>query len=174
MKIKLPILALIILTLFSCDELDKLTEFDVKDNFGATLEVSVSEGASTTWSQNVTIDLASNTEVQENLDLIQNVTVNNISFEITNYLGAADILLTEASITIAETTMAVNSAINLKAADDSNETFTIGTATQWAVIAAYLQQSESVTATLSGIVSGTPVDFKVVIDVDATITIDVI
>ncbi len=173
MKIKLPFLAIVLLTIFSCEELDKLTEFDITDNLGTTLEVSIPEGAPTNWSQEITVDLASNKQVQENLDYVQNVTINNLSFEITDYIGAADTQLTEASITVAGTSISIGT-IDLKAADDANQVFSIGTEEQLAIIAAYLKQAESVTVTLSGIVSATPVEFNVVIDVDATITIDVI
>ncbi|WMI64280.1 hypothetical protein RBH94_09415 [Aestuariibaculum sp. YM273] len=173
MKIKLPFLAIVLLTIFSCEELDKLTEFDITDNLGTTLEVSIPEGAPTNWSQEISVDLASNKQVQENLDYVQNVTINNLSFEITDYVGAADTQLTEASITVAGTSISIGT-IDLKAADDANQVFSIGTEEQLAIIAAYLKQAESVTVTLSGIVSATPVEFNVVIDVDATITIDVI
>ncbi|MCH4553624.1 hypothetical protein [Aestuariibaculum lutulentum] len=174
MKIKLPVLATILFTFFSCEELDKLTEFNVSDNFGTTLEISIPEDASTTWSQEVSVDLASNEQVQQNLDYVQNVTITNLSFEITDYVGAVDTQLTEVSINIAGTSITINEAIILKTADDNNQTFPIGTKEQWAIIAAYLKQAESVTATLTGIVSATPVEFNVVIDVKATITIDVI
>ncbi|MBD0825263.1 hypothetical protein [Aestuariibaculum marinum] len=173
MKIKLPFLAIVLLTIFGCEELDKLTEFDITDNLGTTLKVSIPEGAPTNWSQEITVDLASNKQVQENLDYVQNVTINNLSFEITNYIGAADTQLTEASITVAGTSISIGT-IDLKTADDANQVFSIGTEEQLAIIAAYLKQAESVTVTLSGIVSASPVEFNVVIDVDATITIDVI
>lgn len=177
---KLTLLVFALTTIFSCEELDKLTEeldklteFDVTDNFETTVNVSVAEGASTTWSQEITIDLTSNEEIQKNLEYIQNVTVNSISFEINNYDGAEGGTITEASINVAGLTISVED-INLNTADDSNLTFSVGTTEQLATIFTYLQNTQTVTATLTGTLNTTPVSFDVVFNVDATITIDVI
>ncbi|MBD0832452.1 hypothetical protein [Aestuariibaculum sediminum] len=173
MKLKLSYLFLVLTIFLSCDELDKLTEFDVSDNYGTTLNVAVPEGGSMSWSENITVNLASNNQVQENLEYIQDVTITNLSFEIDNYVGAADGKLSNATISIAGNTISIGS-IDLKAADDSNQIFSIGTAEQLALIAAYLKNEQRVTATLSGTLNTTPVNFDVNIDVEVTVTIDVI
>ena len=45
MKTKISILALVFLTVLSCNELDKLTEFDITEDFDTTLNVSIPDNS---------------------------------------------------------------------------------------------------------------------------------
>ncbi|GAA4886494.1 hypothetical protein GCM10023311_07040 [Flaviramulus aquimarinus] len=173
------ITVLLILTLvafFSCDEIDKLTEIDVTDSFDETINVSVPEatnGGPQAWSESITLDIASNQQIQDNLELIQDIEINALNFEISNFSGAEDAVLTDASISIDNFTFDI-SDINLKESDDNDVIISISDPTQLNALANYLKIKPSITVTISGQLSATPVDFDIIATLDVTITIDVI
>ena len=171
---KISLLLLVMITAFSCDELDELTEFDITQDFNTTVNIDVPADAPLlTWTQSSTIDIASNSEIQDNLDLIQDVNLNSLTFEIDNYVGEPGIMLTEASISFGGITIMV-AEIDLKASDDTNTVTTIGDTAQLNAIASLLQNNTAITATATGTVSGAPVNFDVIINLDVTVTIDII
>lgn len=58
---KISVLILVMITLFSCDKLDELTEFDITQDFSTSVNIDViedSEGAAQSWSQSSTISIA--------------------------------------------------------------------------------------------------------------------
>ena len=171
---KISILLVMMISVSSCDELDELTEFDITEDFSATFNVDVPADAPTlTWGQEQTIDLATNQEIQDNLNLLQNVTLNSLTFEIDDYVGEAGIMITEASLIFGGTTISV-SDIDLKASDDNNVVTSIGNASQLIDIANVLQNNTSITAEVTGTVSGAPVNFNVKVNLDVTVTLDVL
>ena len=111
----LSTLCLTLLTLVSCNELDELTEFDVSQNLNATLRVDITEdsgGEPQSWSDSTTIDISDNAEIQANLDLIESVMINSLTFKILNFEGEENAMVTEASISFGDTTIDVED-INL-------------------------------------------------------------
>lgn len=176
MKTKATFLIILLLSLLNCDEVDKLTEFNVKDNFEKTIKVSVteiSEGETVSISQSVTIDLSSNKEINDNKNLIQSVNIESITFEIQNFVGADSTTLNNVSLAFNNTSIAV-ADITLKSADDSNTIYAIGTASDYSAIANILKNNTAVTANISGSVSETPVSFDVKINLGVKVVIDVI
>ncbi|MEP5340585.1 MAG: hypothetical protein ABJL44_03245 [Algibacter sp.] len=176
MKTKISILALVFLTVLSCNELDKLTEFDITEDFDTTLNISIpdnSEGMEYSFEETTTIDIASNEDIQENLDLIENVTLNALTYEISNFDGAEDTTITEASINFADINISV-ADINLKEADTNNTVFDIIDAEKLEDIANTLKSNNELTVTLTGTISDTPATFDIIIILDTTFTIDVI
>jgi hypothetical protein len=171
---KISTLLLLMIAVTSCDDLDELTEFDITEDFNTTINVDVpADAPSLTWTEEATIDITSNAEIQNNLNLIQDVTLNQLTFEIANYVGEAGIMVTEASINFADISIMV-ADIDLKAADDNNVVTVIGDTAQLNAIAAVLQNNNSITATVTGTVSGAPVNFDVIINLDVTVTVDVL
>ena len=176
MKTKATLLIILLLSVLSCDEIDKLTEFDVKDNFEKTIKISeseVSEGEPVSVSQSVTIDISANQDINDNQDLIQSVAIESITFEIQNFVGAETITLSNVSMAFDSTVITV-ADITLKSADDSNTVFNVGTASDYSTIANILKNNSSVTAKISGTVSETPVSFDVKITLGVKVVIDVI
>ena len=189
MKNKLTLVLLLIgftTVLSSCDEADELTKVDVKSDFVATLDVSVTQGLSKEsaaskaiaptsydWSSTATIDLSSNSDLQNNLDKIEKIVINSLSYEIINYSSDASISMSDSSIDIGGTLITLDDA-NLEDADDNNTIFTIDDAAKLAAIVNALKTDNSVTITGSGKVDGAPVLFGIKITMDTTITIDVI
>lgn len=176
MKIRVKISVVIVfMAIFSCDKLDELTEFDVTDSFATTINISISEPSdeSQTFTQNATLDIASNNEIADNLDLIQNITINAITYEISNYNGDDDAIVTNASLSFNTINIDVGT-LNLKQSDDNDTILTIENSQQLNAIGNILENSSSISASLTGTISSTPVSFNVIINVDLTATIDVI
>ncbi len=170
---KTSMLMLAMITIFSCNKLDELTEFDITQDFTTTVNVDItedSEGAAQSWSQSSTINLASNQEIQANLDLVQDVQINSLTFKIINFIGIEDAIATEASLGFGDTVIAV-ADINL---EDSTTIYSVGSSSQLNAIANDLKNAAQITATVSGTVTSTPVKFDVVISLDVTTTIDVL
>jgi len=97
---KINVLLLATITLLSCDKLDKLTEFDITEDFSTTLNVTVTEdsnGTAQTWTETSTINLGTNEEIQTNLDVIQGVKINSLTFNVINFTGAEGATATEVS-----------------------------------------------------------------------------
>jgi len=170
---KISMLLLAMITIFSCNKLDELTEFDITQDFSTAVNVNVVEdsaGAAQTWSQSSTINLATNDEIQSNLDLIQDVKLNSLTFKVINFTGVEGAIATEASISFGDTVIAV-ADITL---EDSTTIYSIGSSSELNAIANDLKNATQISATVSGTVTSTPVQFDVFISLDVTTTIDVL
>jgi len=135
---------LTLLTLVSCNELDELTEFDVSQNLNATLRVDITEdsgGEPQSWSDSTTIDISDNAEIQANLDLIESVMINSLTFKILNFEGEENAMVTDASISFGDTTIDVED-INL---NDNTTTYNLGTTAQLNTIANTLKDVSQIT-----------------------------
>ncbi|MDC0629331.1 hypothetical protein OAP26_02695 [Flavobacteriaceae bacterium] len=133
-----------LLTLVSCNELDELTEFDVSQNLNATLRVDITEdsgGEPQSWSDSTTIDISDNAEIQANLDLIESVMINSLTFKILNFEGEENAMVTDASISFGDTTIDVED-INL---NDNTTTYNLGTTAQLNTIANTLKDVSQIT-----------------------------
>lgn len=169
-------LTLAFVSFYSCDELDELTDFDINEDFNTTINVSLSEdseGLPVSLEETASINIASNPEIQDNLDLIQDVTINSLTFEIENYIGAEEVTVTIASLNFGDTTIAI-ADINLKTADDNGTVYTITETSQLNAIGNYLEGNPTLIITLEGLISSTPAKFDVKINIDTTVTIDAI
>jgi hypothetical protein len=159
----------------SCDEVDKLTEFDVNDTITTTINVSVpdNQGNPITLDDTTEIDLSSIDEIQDNMDLIQSVRVTSISYEITNFDGAAEATISNASMAFGTTNISV-SDINLQEADNNNTVFTITDTGDLNAISNALESNSSINLVLTGTINSTPLTFDVIVRVDVTVVVDVI
>lgn len=176
MKTKISILLLALTTLFSCDELDKLTEFDVTDDFRSSVNISIEDnngGMASNINESTTIDIASNQDIKDNLDLIESVTINTLTYEISNFKGTSGTLITGVSLNFADVSISI-ADINLSEADTNNTIFTISDTDNIGNIATYLKTNNLLTVTVTGTISNTPASFDVIVDLDATVKIDVI
>lgn len=182
-KLNLFLLAITIVTVFTaCDEIDKLSEFDVNQEFVSTLDVVVPESAAKstaveviTWTTERTINLSENSEISDNIDLIERVAVNGLKYEIVNVsAGSASAAISNTKLDFGGIEIAIPNA-NLKDADVANTIFTIGdAAAKFSAIAAKLKNDKSITITASGTVSEQPVNFGVKLYLDTTVTIDIL
>ena len=173
-----PATALLLLFIMAtaCDEIDDLTEFDINESFTTTFNVNIPENENEeelSFTESSIIDLGQVQEINDNLDFIQNVTVNSISFEITNFSGAEDADLT--NVTLAFGTRVISfSNIGLQEADTNNTLYTIDDAADLSAISNALESNPVLSVELSAGITNTPAVFDVVVTVDAKVTIDVI
>lgn len=183
-KLQLFLLATIVAIAFSsCDEVDKLTEFDVKQNFETTLNIKASsqaakqnqttKDATTVWSQTTTINLDENAEISKNLDLIERVAISSLKYEIVNYSGDESAKITDTSIDFGGTTVLIEDTV-LKTADAADTKFTVSDADQLSAIATKLKTDKSLTITAQGKVNEQPVTFGIKLYINTTVTIDVL
>ncbi|MEP5255609.1 MAG: hypothetical protein ABJQ39_11165 [Winogradskyella arenosi] len=173
---QLTAILLLMVTTFSCDDLDELTEFNVTDDFTTTISVSASEdseGQPQSITQSATLDISSNQDIQDNIDLIQDITLNSLTYEITNYTGIEDATLTEGSLTFGTESITLEN-INLEQSDIDNTIYTISDVSLLNAIATDLENNTVVSILVSGTVNATPVVFDVIVTFDVTATIDVL
>ena len=175
-KTKLSVLLLVMITAFSCEDLDELTEFDITEDFTTTYNISVpedSEGMPQSFSESATIDIAENEEIQDNLDLLQDVTLNSLSYEVANFSGAQDATLTEATLNFGSVSISISN-INLQQSDIDNTIYEIADTSLLNAIADALENNIAINASVTGTVSATPVVFDIIINLDVTATVDVL
>ena len=174
---KISMLLLATITFVSCDEaeriLDELTEFNITQDLTREFNVSISEEGPETLNDEVTFDLASINQIQDDLDLISHVVINSLTFEIDNFTGDSEATLSAASMTFGETSISLDN-INLEESDIEDTEYPIGDPTQLNAIADELQEATQITVALSGTVDNTPVSFDVKLVLNSTISGDVL
>jgi hypothetical protein len=162
------------LTAVACDEIDELTEFDITDDITETFTISVSEDSEDmpqSFTESITIDLASNQDIQDNISLIEDVMLNSLTYEISNFDGMEGTTVTEASINFSGIMVSV-ADIDLQQSDLDNTVYTLTDSSLLNDIAAILQNNTSITATMTGTVDSSPVTFDVIVTLDVTVTVD--
>jgi hypothetical protein len=176
-SIKFKVVILFVFTvLFSCDELDELTEIEVTDNFTRTIsidEASDSNGTSATFSKTEVISIASNQKIRDNFDKIESVKVNSLTYEFNNYVGEGAGTITNSSIIIGDLIIPIPDS-NIKQADANNTVFSIDNLEDLMAFGSALKSSKIVVVLLGGTIDETPVKFDLIINTDVTAVIDVI
>lgn len=166
-------LILICMTIVSCNKLDELTEFDVTDSFETSINVNVTSENSEPQAiaETGTLNIGTNQDIRDNLDLIQNISIRSISYEIKNFTGVENTAISNANLNFGNVTLAIED-IKIEQADTANTTFTIDNNGQLNAIGELLKNASSITTSLTGTVSSTPITFEVFITVNLTATID--
>jgi hypothetical protein len=173
---KVGALLLLMVTAFSCNDLDELTEFDVTQDFSRTFNVSVPEGAEgepQSINQTSTIDITANQAIEQNIDLVQDISINSLTYEIINFSGSEDAILSNGVLTFGSSTISVPN-INIQQSDLDNTVYIINDTSVLSAIANDLENNSMVDISVTGTVSATPVVFDVLVNVDITATIDVL
>ena len=168
----LPVLFILLIASSSCDELDELTEFDIKEDFSTSISVNLDEESNLSWSDSATIDISTNQEIADNLDLIQNVSINSLTYEINNVSGEGT-TISEASISFNGQSISVEN-LNLVTADTNNTVFTIEDTSLLTSIGNALENNPVITVGLSGTIDAVPASFDVIVTLDSTVTVDVL
>ena len=171
-------LALVLLvTLFSsCDEIDELTELRLTEDFSTTVTVNLpddSMGLPQSISETTTISLTDSPEIEEYLNLIQDVTINSLTYEIDNYSVIENGTITEASVTFNGESIAV-SDINLQDSDSNNIVYEIENTDLLTAIGNALENNNEISIGITGTVNGTPVQFDIIITLETTVTVDLV
>lgn len=173
MKIITKICALLftMVVVISCDKLEELADVNITQSFTETVSVNVSEESSTpqSWSESTTINIEMNPMIQDYKDLIKKITINSLKFEIDDFSGVEGATISDASMRFGETSIALED-INLQEADTNNTVFSVSESAQLNAIADELLEANIISATFSGMISGTPVEFDTIITLNITVT----
>ena len=164
----LTVLSLIAFTFTSCDEIDELTEITVNADESVDITTTVAEN-STDFSQSSTISI-DNQDVRDNLDRIESVTVNSLTYQFVSVSGNEDAVI---SGTLSFGTGSITfDDVNPTSAQ--GQTFTISDTTAINAFATAIRNGASVTVTLAGTAENAPVTFTVRVSADMTIVVDVV
>lgn len=144
--------------------------------FDTTINVNIpeqteGENSLATLFETAAIDLTSNQDINDNLNLIENISLASLTFEVSNYIGAEDVTITNASITFGNTVISL-ADIALQIADNSNTVYEIQNVSQLGTMDDFLESNPVLNVVLNGTISSTPVAFEVIINLDTTVTVD--
>ncbi len=162
------------ITLSSCDKVDELTTIDISQDFEDTVNVVLtenSEGAAIAFEQSTTIDISSNTRIKENLKLIESVSIESFTYQFSNFDGVDGVMLSDASITVADITIAIDD-VAIDTASSAGTIYTLTDASFLEAMAISLKNNPAITATFAATISSSPVTFDITFTIDATVTID--
>jgi hypothetical protein len=171
-KLKPFYLLLFTLILVSCDDSDDVTQIDFNQTITTALDVDITEdsnGQPLSFTADETIDFTTVQEIQDNIDEIQDATIDALSYEVDNFVGAANTTVTSASINFNGTTIQVSN-INLEQADNNDTIFSVDDPAALTAIENALQNDTQATVTLSGNIDSAPASFDVIIYLDVIIT----
>lgn len=170
-------LSLFVFAFNSCDAVDELTEIDVDTTITEDLTITVAEGQ-TTFSESATISI-DDEDVQENLDKIENIEIESLTYEIISVSGSEDVIATGmfsvSSSTFPWFSYTDGDSVNLTAAAAAGTVYEIEVNED--VIDAFeadLRSGATATLSASGTVSAAPVTFTVRITADVKVTVDAI
>ena len=96
-----------------------------------------------------------------------------MTYEISNFTGAEGAIVTEASLNIGSSSIAV-ADINLQQSDTDNTVYTVADSSTFNTIGNALQNNTTITASVTGTVNDTPVVFNVKVTMAITVTIDIL
>lgn len=165
----LGILCLMIISA-SCDELDELTEFDTSFTLSESVLISVEDGEEVqTFSQSVSLDLSEDQDVADNLNAIEEVSIQSLTYSYMDVMGNEEAQIENAQFTVAGTSIEIE---DVSPADAQGATFTISDPSALNSIASALQNNPQTTISYTAEVLGAPVSFTLAIDVEVTVTID--
>lgn len=172
MKILRTVLIIFTFALLACDEDDSSSEINFDQTITTTLNVDITEDSNVqpvNFSEVETVDFTTIQQIQDNIDDIQNATIDALSFEVDNFIGAANTNVSSASISFDGTVIQV-SDINLEQADNNNTIFPIDDPSALSAIENALQNNTQATVTLQGTIDSAPASFDVIIYLDVTVT----
>lgn len=159
-----------------CDEVDELTEFDIRENFSTTINVNLpndSQGQEASINEFASIDISDYPEIEDNLNLVESISINSITYEIDNYSGIVGAIVTNASFTFNGDTISIED-LNLEESDANNTIYELNDEVAFNSISQMLLNSSELSFGVTGTVSGTPVSFDVKVNFDITVTVDVL
>lgn len=160
------------LIFISCDDSDDPAEIDFTQTITTTIDVDITEdsgGQPLSFTGTETIDFTTIQEIQNNIDEIQDATIDALSYEVDNFNGAANTTVSSASISFNGTTIQVSN-IDLEQADNNDTIFNIDDPAALTAIEDALQNDTQATVILSGTIDSAPASFDVIVYLDVTIT----
>jgi hypothetical protein len=157
----------------SCDELDKLTEFDIDTTLTGVIPVDVDGGENLVLNSSVRINIADGgQDIVDNLNKIEKVKINSLTYKVMNFSGDdAGVMTVELfadAVKLGEhTAVTVSSEVGV--------VYTINDTTTLNAIASKLKSGFDVVFKVEGTATSNPelgMMFDVEIKVDLEVTVD--
>ncbi len=163
-----------LLFLFSCDEVDELTDFDISSGVSHDFQVNITQpslGVPIDFNQSAELDITEISEIQKNVDFIQSVAIDAIHYEFKNYEGN-DNSLSNIRFTLGNKQVDL-SDIPLKETNNPNQfSGAITDPNVLSAVAEALKNQQKINVGLRGTLAETPAKFDVILSIDFTVTID--
>ena len=151
----------------SCDELDELTEFDVDTTLQQNVQVSVANGE---FNETITINLADDPDIADNLDKIESVTINGAVYMVSSFTGDAE---TTGVVTVNAAGQAFGPFDHSFQQDlATQKSFFIGDSETLEPVRANLAANNMLTLTISGTASDDIDNLELSIELDVTVRVD--
>lgn len=153
-----------------------IPSFDITEVF--VLEAPIVFAASTNsgcldYNESNTFDVRSNSEINENWSFVEDVQVNSISWEVTNYVGDGGVFINSGILKVGETSFEIGQ-VDLKASDLANSIFELTDAIKLSDISNEIKSSSSLTVIFE-VVSGGNCEsdhsYSLNFNVDVTVTV---
>jgi hypothetical protein len=109
--------------------------------------MAIANGDCIDYTETSTINIRSNSDINDNWIIVQSIQVESITWEVTNYVGDDGVFINSGLLKVGGTTFEVGK-VDLKAADTGNEMFVITDVAKLAAIASEMKSNGSVTLIL--------------------------
>ena len=170
--IKFLVVVLLVVSYTSCDEIDELTEVDFNTTLNEQLDVNIQAGEGSALNETMLINIV-NSDTQDYLDVLQNVTITSFKYQLTNFSG--DVNGTITGNFVADGVELLNHNMVVKQTVDAGTVFEITNTTHLNSIASKLKAGDNV---LIGIVGESnceeAMDFTINITIELAVTADVL
>jgi len=178
MKTKLNLIAIVFSMLFfsACDKAEELTTFYVNDTFVIEAPVVIPEdpeGNPQNFIYSSEIDIRENADIDSNFGNIQHLAINDFYLSISDYLANENIFAEDVVVTVGNVIISLGD-IDLSAFSATDERIQIGETQQLNEIASQLLNSSTITVSIEGTVSDTPVTFTATAVMDIRVTVNAI
>lgn len=171
-SLKITTLTILLCTVFtSCDAIDELTEFDANFTLSESVLVSIEENEENTQSftQSISLNLAENGDVADNLNALESVEITSLSYTFTGVTGNEEAEITNAQLTVGNVSIQID-PVNPTLA--MGQELTVQDTAGLNALASALLANPQTTVTLQGAVDGNPITFTLNLEVDVEVTID--
>jgi hypothetical protein len=172
-KIALPLAIILFFPfIYSCDKIDELRTWDLDTETGIDFEVNITESDPTTFSTTFSISLASNPDIVDYIDQIEEYKINKVTYQIWSYSSSvANDVLFSGTLKLGSINIFLDK-VNLQQMYLMGTTATLDITDQELVeLAKTLKSNQSVSGSLAGEVTDKPVYFFVYVEFDLTLRI---
>ncbi len=153
----------------SCDKIDELTEYDFNTTLTESFNVTVAAGANT-FNDAIDVNMV-NSDTQEYMALLQDVSITNLTYRITNFNGDIDGTIVGSFLADGQTLETYNGVVSTEVGTvvPVSDVGTLNT------IASKLKSGQNVIFALTGTGNCDPaMTFTIEITIDLAITADVL
>ena len=169
--IKFLTVLLLVLGYTSCDELDELTEVDFDATVTDVINVNpINAGADVPVNNSINVGLAdAGGQVQDYINQIERVTFNSLTYQVINFMGDPDGVMT---VDIIADGVTMNTHTNVIVSSQVGTIHEITDTATLNAIASDLKNGNRVTFSIVGTATSEGMDFDIQVSLDVEVTAD--